>query len=214
MSDDNVSLLRSAAKNNDVVLKFVNDVVAYAKKHSIKLRVVDEKNVDGQYAGYFSSEDPNELAIAVKKPLEQWVSVLLHELNHAVQNEENSALFGQLGEGEDEFYTWVSGEMPKHFDKQASLMKSLFIESDCEQRTVNSIVKYGLQDLINPVEYAQKANTYVTFYKYVARKRKWNAEGKTPYEVKNVWKLFPTKVELFGCPLRKKYREAFEKCMK
>jgi len=210
---DSVSLLKAAAKNNDVVLKFIDNVITYVKKHDIVLRVTEEKNVDGQYAGYFCS-DPKELAIAIGKPLEQWVPVLLHELNHGVQYEENPSLFDQLGEGEDDFYTWTSGEMPKHFDKQTSLMKSLMIESDCEQRTVNSIIKYNLQSIINPVEYAQKANTYVTFYKYVARKRRWNVQGKTPYEVKNVWKLFPTKVELFGCPLRKRYREAFEKCMK
>jgi hypothetical protein len=210
---DSGTLLKNAAKHNDVVLKFIDDVVCYANKHEIVLRVTDTKRVDDQYAGYFCS-DPKELALAVGNPLELWVPVLLHELNHAVQHEENPNMFNQLGEGEDDFYTWTSGETPKHFDKQTSLMKCLMVESDCEQRTVKSIERYNLQSIINPVEYAQKANAYVTFYKYVARKRKWNVPGKTPYEVKNVWKLFPTSVELFGCPLRKKYREAFEKCMR
>lgn len=198
---------------NTQVQEFVVSVLEFCECYNITFRAEDADMLVGSYAGFFCGET-KELAVAVGKPVVDWLPVLVHEFSHAQQYIDTPELFLELDAGTEEFFAWSESARQPVIDVQCALMKCLFVESECEQRTVKNIKKYALQGIIDPVEYAKKANAYVTFYKYVAETREWNEYGKAPYELEEVWKLFPDKVKLFGLPLTEEIRSAFKKCMK
>ncbi len=62
--------------------------------------------------------------------------------------------------------------------------------------------------------YAQRANSYITFYKYILQSRKWYKPGKEPYNQEAVWSLFPKTVDLYGSELTPEILAAYEGCVK
>ena len=209
---DSIDLLFSKSAGNKAVSDFVEQALLFLMQNGLHIDVIDVDQLPDEGAGEFSAV-PKMLTIAVGCPLSEWVPVLLHELNHAKQFVENPALFLELDKGCDEFFRWSAGEEIEGLDPKRALMKCLFVESDCERRTVDSIEMYNLQDVINKEDYAQQANAYVTFYAHVFKKRKWNAPGKGPWQHSSMYSLFPTQVQLFGCSYEQ-YAKLFAKCMR
>jgi hypothetical protein len=64
------------------------------------------------------------------------------------------------------------------------------VERDCEERTVEKVLRYGLP--LDPIELAQKGNAYVYAYNMMGFTRKWYGTGNEPYLNTKVWKHLPT----------------------
>ena len=48
-----------------------------------------------------------------------------------------------------------------------------------------------MEHILDPIEYAKKANAYIYFYLYVKRVRQFYATGFEPYSVQAVWSAAP-----------------------
>lgn len=149
--------------------------------------------------GYFSSEPPT-LAVAIGKPTKLWLPILVHEYCHAQQFLDDPDWFNRCDS--DIFFDWVAGASTMTQEEaRAAAEAALRLEADCEARVVALINEIGLQSLIEPSVYAQKANAYITFYKFVLKHKKWYSPFKEPYNIEIVWSKFPTVVQLSGCDL-------------
>ncbi len=192
----------------------VEIVQNYCDEHDIKFLVVDAPHVqmdDVAVNGYFSSTDKT-LAIAIGKNVLEWVPVLLHEFCHAQQFVENPVSF--TANDTDDFFGWVSGKIDlsqEEVSKQA--LGALWLEGDCEARTLVLIKEMGLEAIVEPKRYAQKANAYITFYKYMLENRCWYSPGCEPYALDEVWSSFPEEIFSWGCELTDDIRKLFKKCV-
>ena len=63
------------------------------------------------------------------------------------------------------------------------------LEHDCERRTLAMIKDYDLP--IDGEKYARMAASYVMFYEYVKKHRKWYKIGKEPYRNEKLLKVMP-----------------------
>lgn len=143
--------------------------------------------------GYFD-QPRKQLAVAVGKPMEQWLDTFVHESCHKDQYVEHSKLWGQTVRGCDPFTVvemWLNEVVElKELPKYQMIMSMLRLELDCEKRAVKKIRKNKLP--INIKTYTQKANSYVYFYHILAEMRKWYTIGYEPYNVAEVWQAMPT----------------------
>lgn len=148
-------------------------------------------------AGYFCGNDVEGikiLATATGKPMEEWLPILLHESSHMDQYLEKSDAWMNITlpdgrEATDELFAWFAG---KEIENPADIAaRALNVELDCERRTLAKILKYGLQDVIDPVEYVKKANSYVYFYLHCLKSRSFYKRGNAPYMNDKVWTVAP-----------------------
>lgn len=188
---DNIShavadIMLAAISNNVEVIISNNSHVIYHGDNS-----------ETPCSGYFSGNDvigERILAVGTGKSIKEWLPVFLHESSHMDQYLENCKEWRncKLDDGRDStdlLFDWIGGV---EIDNSLEIaMKSLMVELDCERRTVAKILKYNLEDYIEPLEYMQKANSYVYFYLYVAETRKFYTKGKEPYNNPMIWSVAP-----------------------
>lgn len=179
---------------SDLAVKCVSNKIDLILEHST--HVIAEDGV--KCSGYFTSEPHARLAVAMKKPLQQWLPVILHESSHMDQFLENCAEWKalKLPDGSDaveQIFEWVS-DNTLHSREYISdcIDRAIAIELDCEIRTVDKIMRYSVSDLIKISTYIQQANSYVYFYRYVLETGKFYSPGKEPYNNPNVWKHAPS----------------------
>ena len=82
------------------------------------------------------------------------------------------------------------------------------MELDCEIRSVENIKKWKLPLKIN--NYIQLANSYIYFYTYSLKVRKW-CNLKSPYRVKSIVNIMPDYFVEDYDDLDPKYEELFER---
>jgi len=147
--------------------------------------------------GYFITE-PLTFAVGTGKELDLWLPIYAHEYCHFRQWKEEEPVFRhgfidgvetfdmavEVMEGKreatpEEFWNWIR--------------RAQSLEADCERRAQTLIEAWELP--IDSEEYAQKANSYLHFYTYIANKKKWYAAGKEPYNVPEVWQEFNTSID-------------------
>lgn len=142
-------------------------------------------------AGYFDGHPPH-FAIAVGKPFEDWLLVFAHEFCHFKQWEEDAATFKKASDDIELLFEWVAGRIELDEEtrwRHARVARDL--EHDCESRVLANLESFGLLGLIDPKQYAQKANSYFNFYNYVGARRAWYESGREPYTLPEVWRRFP-----------------------
>lgn len=146
------------------------------------------------YNGNFSDEDHDNpfLEVACGKPLEEWIQVFVHEASHMDQFIEKSpAWTGQMVTDEYDSLSllmlWMDGLVelnPKQLYDY--VRRSLTVEWDCERRTLKKIAEHDLP--INAMEYAQKANSYIWFYRcWLMEHRKWYKAHQEPWNNRKIW---------------------------
>ncbi len=170
-------------------------------------------------SGYFCGNDQSGekiLAVATGKPLKQWLPVLLHESSHMDQYLEDCDAWKNIvmpdgTDSSDALFEWIGG---KDVENPRDLaIRSLQVELDCEKRTVQKIIDFGLEDYIEPLEYIQKANAYIYFYLYVLETRKFYTKGNEPYTNAMVWSAAPSHFAGDYTKIPELLHEAFRKYM-
>ena len=178
----------------------------------IGLEISEGESVDVgalQASGVFDPETAC-LGIAIGKPFLEWFPTFMHEHCHAIQFTEGE--FKKLSDNYDDIFDWVSGKELADNELDELFRQAIWIESDCENRTVGKIHDFNLELMINPKEYAQKSNAYVQFYQVFRKTRKWYDMEKAPYKNKDVWSLFPTQVFLGKMNLTSELEQALLTC--
>lgn len=189
--------------HNPNVRNFTQYVNLFCNTHNVTVIFEPHKLVDignGQMCnGYFygdeETRDNGELAVATKKPPDQWLQILIHEFSHCLQWVENGPAWNVTYiDDEQDAYTmlqdWMTGEIdldPEEAESCAVL--SRMHEHDCDQRAVKLIEEWKLP--INIDQYIQRSNAYHLFYNYIGETGKWYPEGIEPYKTEMIWKQMP-----------------------
>lgn len=207
--------------NVETYIQKVKDV---AKMCNIKIKLVNEKNLiyDGVVSnGLFienSRGSGGELLVAVKKPIEEWLPVFIHESCHMEQFITKSPIWLSLYDksgfsGIDTFFSYVSDTKNyktynKHIIDAATLIVQ-DLEYDCERRSVEKIKKYKLP--IDTKHYIKTANSYILFYQYAKLKRIWYSKNKAPYLIKEIVDSMPSRFVKNYNKLSTKHIELYDK---
>lgn len=140
------------------------------------------------------------LYVAVAKPVEEWLPVLIHESCHMDQYIQRAECWVALDRdfdqpADEKFFQWISSDVECEPSEVSKLAEALAkVELDCERRTVEKIRNSDLVNIIDVDEYIQKSNSYVMFYTYIGQHnvRRFYPSDKIPYKVEDVWSKFPT----------------------
>ena len=153
--------------------------------------------------GYFGykdiTEQQTEMAVACKRPYEEWLCTLLHETCHMDQWIEDAKAWregswtvkqGYTMEALDLLSYWLDGYVelkPDILDK--TLWRCAQLELDCEKRSVEKAKDFDLN--INLEEYIQKANCYIFFYAMLRHTREWYNPRRSISSQPQLWKEMP-----------------------
>lgn len=180
---------------------FIEKALARLISHQVKIiasldkQVFYESSTNGS-SGFFNDE-PLTFAVALDKAFKDWFLVFIHEYAHFLQYLENPLWFRQECQKIDLFFSWLDGQDLAQKDIEEYSISAMQLEADCEKRALLNIDKFGLGEIVDRIEYCQKANSYFNFYHYVAKHRKWYKLGGEPYSLESVWKSFPTHLVIY-----------------
>ena len=173
---------------------FVADVQTRAAANGVAIVLGGEAKLpyilapDMLVSGYFVDRPRVELAVAMGKPLAEWLSILVHESCHMDQFIEKSPAWAEaFCEGRetlDWVNDWTDGKDDLPLPIAELLRRSGAVELDCEKRTLARMVEFDLP--IDRARYARGANAYVFFYEYLLQTRKWYPGARPPYEVAGI----------------------------
>lgn len=178
--------------------QLISDIEKTAKEHGVKLilpKTVTVNYINGlEVSGYFVDNGEPTLACGIGGDIKFWVTVLAHESSHMEQWIEqcpewlNNYYKGR--ECVDWLDEWCEGKVNFTDDEVDEIIdRAIGVELDCERRTIEKEKKYNLP--VNITEEIQKAISYILFYRFLKESKKWNASGKQPYKIKEVWSLMP-----------------------
>lgn len=201
------------------VRRFVADLMAKAAKHGVPVSLSDSPQVpysDGVLlvSGFFVDRPQARLAVAIGKPYEEWLPILVHEACHMDQWIEKSPawlnVFVEGREAVDWIDEWVDRKIELSPERLADCVeRARTVELDCEKRAVAAILAYDLP--IDVPAYIQKANAYVLFYNHLAKVRRWSDPGNAPYENPDVWECAPKSLPVTGRVVPPELAAAYDK---
>lgn len=176
--------------------RLIEDIRKQAEENNVRMILRDSETIayptgGFEVSGYFVAYERPTLAVAVGKPIEDWILILAHEGSHMEQWIEKSPYWtGSFIEGKeavDRLDEWCSGKEMTKEELDDICRRSRDVEWDCERRTIEKIEKYDLP--VNMREEIQKANSYIFLYTLMKEFRKW--PERRPYQVKEVWSQMP-----------------------
>lgn len=140
-----------------------------------KYIIMGDDEDDVKSSGYFDAHIKilkGTLGVGTKRPINDWLPILVHESCHMDQWNEGISLWKDSEKlTYNIFGDWLKDKRcnKKEAFKCIDILKNL--ELDCEKRSVEKIKKYKLP--IDIKEYIQKANSYIFFYNYMKKTRRW-----------------------------------------
>ena len=197
---------------------FLNLVKKECKDLKVKLILSPDSHVacgGGVCNGYFVDSPTPTLAVGMGKEEALWLPVLVHEFCHLKQWQENSKAWtdnkiGKL-ESMDLIDLWLNNKIElTEEQKQDYFMRSILVEKDCEERVVELIKLYNLP--IDPIDYTQRANSYLMFYHLVKKYRRWYTPHKEPYNLKHIYESMPKNFSLNYHKLETEMEEILFQC--
>lgn len=175
----------------------INSIKHDLKEHGFTLQLRPYKQVRAGSvlaSGYFDDET-KRLVVAIKRPVNEWVSTLIHEYNHFRQFIEKSKVWTDYESGNVQLYYDFLDDKVQLESTNKDLIKAIRLiqnlELDCEKRTIDTIKVFALESLIPIKEYMQRSIAYVTFYDTSRLTKKWYISGKEPYSLKAAWSKMP-----------------------
>ena len=179
--------------NHIKIFKFIENE---CKNKKVKFVTSDRESIqypngNMQVSGYFCS-NKREMGVAVGKSPKEFIPVLIHEYCHMMQWWDRHPEWYKSTSSSEILDSWLEGE--EYPDKllDEAFSNLIKLESDCEQKTIEFMRNNHYP--INLKEYAQQANSYILFYPYVRKYRKWYPSDKKPYNIKELWTKFPTEI--------------------
>jgi len=182
------------------IVHFIEAIKQYTTINDVKWCLSDTPSViDGNIhcSGYFIDHPTPKLAVACRKPVIDWVKVLVHEACHMDQYLSNAAVWKAIYVTPTIDTTglidlWIDNKIELSQEQLSHYIKVIQdVEMDCEKRAVDVIKRFKIP-FIDIDEYIQQANAYVWFYLYVKNHRKWYTVGKEPYNNEKIWRAMPT----------------------
>lgn len=135
-------------------------------------------------SGYF--DDVNrKLVVAAKAP--KSLEILVHEYAHLTQWQDNCRQWKWVEKSMYVFDAWLSGKRVRNLNHHIDRIK--YMELDNEKRSVELIKKYRLP--IDLEGYIKRANSYVYFYNYIKKTRKWSSPDNSPYKNERIVEAMP-----------------------
>ena len=177
---------------------FIGEVVEACAKHGITLTLSATKKVvqpgeseDLGCSGFFIGTE-KMFSVAMEKPVEEWLPVILHEFGHMEQWIEEPEKFERDDVELDRLWEWLDGKCEMEQEEVRQVVNlALFYELDCERRTAYRLheePEFGL----SYSEYIKRANTYLYLYPMIAKHRKWCSQS-PPYKVPALISIMPDK---------------------
>lgn len=165
---------------------------------------------------FVDGDRKTRLSVAMGKTESEWLKTLVHEFSHMQQWKENcdiwkGMILSKVLNADTVMESWLAGSRytEKTLDRAFDAM--LKVELDCEMRAVRAIARYKLP--IDPVEYIQRANAYVLFYKVIRKYKQWYTIDREPYNLDDVWMKMPkTFRNIYDLPLSAKHEKLLLKC--
>lgn len=179
--------------NLQLVNTFIDNVRSHLKEYGICLVLEPTEFVltnNIQVSGYFS-ENESTLKVATNKPLDQWLSILVHEYAHFLQYTEQSPEYRNVQQNNyiNQFDLWINHKLELNDNEKLKVFNALFqLERDCELRALSLIAEHNLP--IDSKEYIQKANSYLKYYSSVFKHRVWNGVD-LPYNHPQIYSQMP-----------------------
>jgi hypothetical protein len=172
------------------IQKLLAKTVDTCLKNNIGFYLINDTHVqidnNIKCSGYFDEDD---LKVAIKKPEEDWLPILVHESCHLDQFLEKSILWSGGECGINTIDSWLQGKKINKIKLQKSFEDTIKLELDCEKRSLQKIKKFKLR--INTLNYIQRVNAYLFSYWATYRDRKWYP---FPYNNPRIYKRMPVKI--------------------
>jgi hypothetical protein len=172
------------------IQKLLAKTVDTCLKNNIGFYLINDTHVqidnNIKCSGYFDEDD---LKVAIKKPEEDWLPILVHESCHLDQFLEKSVLWAGGECGINTIDSWLQGKEFNKIKLQKSFEDTIKLELDCEKRSLQKIKKFKLR--INTLNYIQRVNAYLFSYWATYRDRKWYP---FPYNNPRIYKRMPEKI--------------------
>lgn len=182
-------------------MDILNFVKEHCEKHNINFKTSDSFEIeypesDGTCAGYFTLKNNKpELGVALGAGI--WEMILLHELCHSKQWLENAKPWrdGFLtekeckefgfdydgAEGIDIIDLWTEFKIELVPEQLNNIInRAIDLERDCEIRTCE--LASELIENFNKEQYIKQSNTYLRFYKFVQKNRRWGISSSPAYQ--------------------------------
>jgi len=171
---------------------FVEETYTRCKEYDVAFQLINNRFItgdkgEGEYNGWFSDHHPKRLSVACDQPIKEWMIVLIHESCHMDQWLENDLTWGNWRDYDEIPYDEMTDEQLESWCRRTQAL-----EKNCEQRAVNKIYRNeNLKSIIDIAEYAQKANAYIVFHRFMMERKKFYDLGKEPYNIENIWTQMP-----------------------
>lgn len=170
----------------DTINNFIGSVVQTCQengKHLKLLGIPYLRYAGGKCSGFC---DVHGLTVAIKKPLEEWLLVLIHEAAHLDQVIEKSPVWFNDYAETDEIDIWVKNKRTRNKRIDKCFEAAIALELDCEKRSVKKIKKYNLP--VDIGEYIKKSNAYLFSYMVTKQNRCW---FEFPYKIPEIYNKMP-----------------------
>ena len=182
--------------------KLIDDITKTANENGVKLLLPETDGVPyitgSHVSGYFIDNGEPTLACGIGGDIMKWGSILAHESSHMDQWIENCKEwidnYWKGRECVDWLDEWCQDKIELEDNEVDEIInRAIAVELDCEKRTIQKEIKYQIP--VNIEEEIQKSISYILFYRFIKDSKKWNAPGKAPYKIKEVWSLMPKRFE-------------------
>ncbi len=207
MNNKELLFSNSPEKYHSILKSILKDL----EKNNIELLVLNDSVVrcgNFIFVGAFNSME-REIYLPIKRKFNSWFLTLIHEYCHSKQFIENKEWDLETSQAHYHIDLWLKG---KEFSKEIinEAFKIIILsESDCEKRTYDFIIEFGLKELTENFDnFVRLRNTYAQSYQLVHKIRK--VPSSNLYTDKEIWKLFPNKIHVGVIKLTEKQWEAFE----
>ena len=194
--------------------KFLEMVKKDCKEKKVRLHLSKGRYVvmDGtRCSGYFTSDEPPTLAVAMGRETSEWFPTLVHEYCHMQQWLDDTKIWWNANTNTD-LWDWLSGKKELSSKKAfQSCMYALDCELDCERRSVKMIKHFGLPLKVD--SYCQQANAYAYFYHLVYKHRRWYEVGKEPYNNRKIVSSMPKNLNGDHRTISDARVRLYEKCL-
>lgn len=159
------------------------------KRHDIYLDLRRAKKVT--YSGTITCSgwfdcDSKELVVAMRHP--DALGILVHEYAHITQwldyLDGKFPLWKTASTSIGKYNAWLDGESTPNISMHVARGRDL--ELDNERRSVRIIREWGLDSIIDVDDYIRKANSYIHFYNWMRKYRRWSSSNKAPYTTPSI----------------------------
>ncbi len=202
--------MKRHTKNDKAFIQFVKDECKrLGVKNHIKYVKFVKISPSIRCSGYFDSEDPDKGAIlACAMGKSDGLEILVHEYCHLTQWQDGYKLWKEAGKALPIIDKWLEGNYVRPVTLDNAFEVAIELERNNEMRSVRVINEWGLS--IDVPTYIKKANTYLMFYNWMRKTRKWSKPNNQPYHNKRLIAAMPSNFKLNYTKLPKKYEVIYK----